>query len=176
MSLDGSPKIPHEDVQFYLEQSPLLRTFLDEKTSDNLNAWIKAIISRLEKTMEDSKEAFDEYHWNHVPFSLDLMLHSLQITNRDLNPGKTTTLVFILTGIGYEIGDLNGVNAFSTDIYKRLNELDFFNPDLLKTKEGLTVTVNAVRGMLQAGSYLKRFATEEDMSLSPFDDFFNNLT
>ena len=120
-----------KSLEYYKEKSPLLSMFLDKNMSKDRSLWLSALNERIdEEHMAEFTERFGT-DWNDAVNALTLMVWNFGFQeNVDIQFAADITRSVLF--IGYEIGDVSGVDAILPKVCDQLKSVEKIQSDYIQ--------------------------------------------
>jgi len=116
------------DKREILANSPFFNTFLNERLSHS-PFWSDALRTASRPLKEKIKEKVGEKWEAVLVATLGGLAKTFEVFRDDLSPKAVAGMLGTLFLIGYEVGDIDNVGVFSSEIVKQMDSLEFLRPE-----------------------------------------------
>lgn len=158
------------NLEYYKEKSPLLTMFLDKKMSRDRSFWLNALNNRIdEKHLLEFTERFGT-DWGHTVNALILIAWNFGLQERNVDIEFTTDITRSILFIGYEMGDIGGVEVILPKVCDQLKSVNYIYPGWFKKRVPKLIASRFVGSMLNTGAAYKTTAYDKSDRLAPFSD------
>ncbi len=164
-----------KNLEYYKEKSPLLNILLDKNMSKDRPLWLVALNERIdEKHIAEFTEKFGT-DLSEAVGVLTLMVWNFGLQDNSVDSTFATDITRSVLLIGYEIGDIGGVDTVLPKVSEQLKDVNYIYTGWLKERVPKIIAHKVVRGMLVTGAIYKAGAYDENDRLGPFSNFIKGL-
>jgi len=155
-----------------LNRAPLLRAFLDSSASSDPILWERLLQPEYKKVDAEMAAALGKNYQIIGSGPISLILRESDIFIPTVTLETRHSYINLLTGIGFQIGDIHDAKGFFTDITMQSAEAGLLNWALFNERDLHRIT-HAVAVLIHIGVLWKKYSDGEVPS--QFSDFINQL-
>jgi hypothetical protein len=164
-----------KNVEYYLEKSPLLRTFLDKRKAGNFDQWLDELNGQMRENVAPRIEGEFEEEWVGAVYAHNYTVWSCGLQEGTFSSEHCVYITSTLLGIRFEVGEVEGVDIVLDKVCDQLLNVNYLYKGWFNRGNTRRIASRVIRGILGTGIFFRRQLDDNGDRMRPFSDFVAGL-